>query len=335
MIVVLKNAVSQDKINYLYSYVNSQGLDLVQINGLESVAFGINGDVTKLDIDVIKSFDFVESVVKLQDTYKKASRKNHKEDTIIDINGIKIGGGNFAIIAGPCSIESEEQIVEVAKAVKDAGTKILRGGAFKPRTSPYTFRGLGESALEYLKKAKELTGMPIVSEIMSPDHIDAFKDVDILQIGARNMQNYELLKCVGKTNKPVLLKRGISATIEEFLMSAEYIMAEGNPNVILCERGIRTFEQDTRSTLDISAIPVLKEKTHLPIIVDPSHASGLAKLVEPLSLAAVGAGADGLMVEVHSDPTKALCDGMQSITPNEFETLSRKVKMILPVVNKQ
>ncbi|MBQ7348741.1 MAG: 3-deoxy-7-phosphoheptulonate synthase, partial [Clostridia bacterium] len=271
---------------------------------------------------------------RIQEPFKCANRKFHPDDTIVDINGHKFGGNNFQIIAGPCSIESEKQVVDIAKAVKEAGATILRGGAYKPRTSPYSFQGLKESGLKLLLKAKEETGMPIVTEIMSVSHIDQFWDVDIIQIGARNMQNFELLKEVGKMHKPVLLKRGLANTIEEWLMSAEYIMSEGTKDIILCERGIRTFEPYTRNTLDLSAIPLLKELTHLPVIVDPSHASGLSRLVKPLSLASVGAGAHGLMIEVHNDPVHALCDGAQSLKPEQFREIVEQIDVMLPLVEK-
>jgi len=332
MILVLKRDVGQENIDHLLNLINSWGLTNNRINGLESLVFEISGDESKVDLDLLKSLNYIDSISNAPTQYRYASRINHKNDTIISVGNVKIGGGFFQVIAGPCSIEDEKQIIEIATQVKKAGATILRGGAFKPRTSPYSFQGLGIDALKYLSKAKAETGLVTVSEIMSVDMIDAFEDVDILQIGARNMQNYDLLKCVGKTNKPVLLKRNISATIDEFLMSAEYVMAEGNKNVILCERGIRTFEHDTRSTLDISAIPVLKEKTHLPIIVDPSHASGMSKLVQPLSMAAASVGADGIMIEVHNNPSKALSDGMQALTPQEFEVLFKKVKQIVDIV---
>ena len=277
----------------------------------------------------------VEQVQRVQEPYKNANRKFHPEDTIIEVGGHKIGGDNFNVIAGPCSVESEEQIIAVAKAVKASGATLLRGGAFKPRTSPYAFQGLKDTGIGLLLKAKEETGLPIVTELLSVSHLDLFKDVDIIQIGARNMQNFELLKEVGKTGKPILLKRGLANTLQELLMSAEYIMAEGDCQVILCERGIRTFETMTRNTLDLSAVPVLKEKTHLPVIIDPSHATGIAKLVEPMSLASIGAGADGLIIEVHNDPKRALCDGAQSLNPEQFDRLMGKINNMLPIVGKK
>ena len=315
-------------------WVKSQGLGVDISVGEHSTVLGLVGDTPKVDLDLVRSMDIVENVKRIQEPFKSANRKFHPEDTIVDVGGFKFGGDNFQVIAGPCSVESEEQIIAVAKAVKASGANLLRGGAFKPRTSPYAFQGLKAEGLELLKKAKAETGMPIVTEIMSVAHIDLFEDVDMVQIGARNMQNFELLKAVGKLNKPVLLKRGLANTIEEWLMSAEYIMSEGNRQVVLCERGIRTFEPMTRNTLDLSAIPLLKEKTHLPVVVDPSHASGLSRLVKPLSLAAVGAGADGLMIEVHNDPAKALCDGAQSLRPEQFDEVVKSVDIMLPLVNK-
>lgn len=335
MIVVIKKNCDQKQLSSLTKWINSLGLKIDMSLGENSTIMGLIGDTSVVDIDLIRSLDIVDSVKRIQEPYKKANRKFHPEDTIIDIGGHKIGGNSFVLIAGPCSIESEKQIVSIAKSVKEAGANILRGGAFKPRTSPYAFQGLRESGLDLLLKAKQETGMPIVTEIMSVRHIDLFKDVDIIQVGARNMQNFELLKEIGRTDKPILLKRGLANTIEEWLMSAEYIMAEGNHQVILCERGIRTFEPYTRNTLDLSAIPLLKELTHLPIIVDPSHASGLSRLVLPMSLAAVGAGTDGLIIEVHNDPTRALCDGAQSIRPEQFVDLVTKVDVMLPLVNKE
>lgn len=340
MIIIVKNNGSKKQLDNLTDWIKSMGLDIHYSKGETSTVLGVIGDTSKVDIDLLRSLDIVENVTRIQEPYKKANRKFHPEDTIIDvggnlIGGNLIGGNHFHMIAGPCSVESETQIIEIAKAVKAAGATLLRGGAFKPRTSPYAFQGMRAEGIKLLLKAKAETGMPIVTEIMSISHLDSFRDVDVIQVGARNMQNFELLKELGKTDKPILLKRGFANTIEEWLMSAEYIMSEGNEKVMLCERGIRTFEPSTRNTLDLSAIPVLKELTHLPIIVDPSHASGLARLVPPLSLAAVGAGADGLIIEVHNNPSKALCDGAQSITPNQFETLANKVKTMLPLVGKE
>ncbi|CDE72158.1 putative uncharacterized protein [Acidaminococcus sp. CAG:917] len=335
MIIIVKNNGSKKQLDNLTDWIKSMGLDIHYSKGETSTVLGVIGDTSKVDIDLLRSLDIVENVTRIQEPYKKANRKFHPEDTIIDVGGNLIGGNHFHMIAGPCSVESETQIIEIAKAVKAAGATLLRGGAFKPRTSPYAFQGMRAEGIKLLLKAKAETGMPIVTEIMSISHLDSFRDVDVIQVGARNMQNFELLKELGKTDKPILLKRGFANTIEEWLMSAEYIMSEGNEKVMLCERGIRTFEPSTRNTLDLSAIPVLKELTHLPIIVDPSHASGLARLVPPLSLAAVGAGADGLIIEVHNNPSKALCDGAQSITPNQFETLANKVKTMLPLVGKE
>ncbi|MBE5742429.1 MAG: 3-deoxy-7-phosphoheptulonate synthase [Clostridiales bacterium] len=335
MIIVVKRDCDQKQLDNLLKWIKNQGLGVTLSQGDSSVVLGLIGDTPKVDIDLIRSMEIVESVKRIQEPYKSANRKFHPEDTVIDVCGHKFGGDNFQIIAGPCSVESERQVIEIAKAVKKAGANLLRGGAFKPRTSPYAFQGLKGTGLELLQKAKEETGMPIVTEIMSASHIDLFEKVDVLQIGARNMQNFELLKAVGKLKKPILLKRGLANTIEEWLMSAEYIMAEGNKQVILCERGIRTFEPLTRNTLDLSAIPLLKELTHLPIIVDPSHASGLSRLVKPLSLASVGAGADGLMIEVHNDPKNALCDGAQSLRPEQFEEVVKGIDVMLPIVNKK
>ncbi len=335
MIVVLKNGQEEKQINNLKKWINGLGLDIHMSEGSNSCIMGLVGDTSKVDIDLIRSLDIVESVKRIQEPFKNANRKFHPEDTIIEVGGHKIGGEYFQYFAGPCSIESEAQIIAVAEAVKASGANFLRGGAFKPRTSPYAFQGMRADGLKLLSKAKQETGMPIVSEIMSGSHIDLFEDVDIIQVGARNMQNFELLKQIGRTNKPILLKRGLANTIEEWLMSAEYIMSEGNMQIILCERGIRTYEPYTRNTLDLSAIPILKEKTHLPVIVDPSHASGLSRLVAPLSLASVGAGADGLMIEVHNDPAHALCDGAQSLKPEQFDQVVKSVSVMLPLVNKR
>ncbi len=335
MIIVVKKNCEEKQLENLIKWVKTQGLGVDVSRGEHSIVLGLIGDTPRVDIDLVRSMDIVENVKRIQEPFKSANRKFHPDDTIVDVGGHKFGGENFQIIAGPCSVESESQIVEVAKAVKASGANLLRGGAFKPRTSPYAFQGLKAGGLELLKLAKRETGMPIVTEIMSVAHIDLFDDVDMVQIGARNMQNFELLKAVGKLNKPVLLKRGLANTIEEWLMSAEYIMSEGNRQVVLCERGIRTFEPMTRNTLDLSAIPLLKEKTHLPVIVDPSHASGLSRLVKPLSLAAVGAGADGLMIEVHNDPAKALCDGAQSLRPEQFDEVVKATDVMLPLVNKK
>lgn len=334
MIINIKNNSDKTQVDNLINWIKSKGLSVDISRGEQTTVIGLVGDTSKVDIDLVRSMEIVENVTRVSEPYKSANRKFHPEDSIIDVGGHKFGGNNFQIIAGPCSIESEKQIIGIAEECKKAGANLLRGGAFKPRTSPYSFQGLRESGLELLLKAKKETGMPIVTEIMSIKHLDLFRDVDVIQIGARNMQNFELLKEVGRTKKPILLKRGLAATIEEWLMSAEYIMSEGNKNIILCERGIRTFEPLTRNTLDLSAIPLLKELTHLPVIVDPSHASGIARLVEPLSYASVGVGADGLMIEVHNDPPHALCDGAQSIRPETFAHIVKNIDVMLPLVHK-
>ncbi len=335
MIVTIKRNSNPVQIERLTRWIKNLGLECHMSEGEKSTVIGLVGDTSKVDIDLLRSLEIVEAVTRIQEPYKNANRKFHPDDTIVDVKGVKFGGSHFQIIAGPCSIETEKQVIGIAEAVKAAGASVLRGGAFKPRTSPYAFQGLGLKGLEILKKASRETGLPIVTEIMSEKYIDAFADVDIIQIGARNMQNFDLLKAVGKLRKPILLKRGLANTIEEWLMSAEYIMSEGNNEIILCERGIRTFEPYTRNTLDLSAIPLLKEKTHLPIIVDPSHASGLSRLVKPLSLASVGVGADGLMIEVHNDPQHALCDGAQSLRPDQFADVVKAVDVMLPLVNKE
>lgn len=327
MIIVLKPSCTEIQAQEFCNLLkNNYDVKVNTWNGVHSTVLGLIGDTTQIDIEYIDAQDFVESVKRVQEPYKKANRKFHPDNTVIDLgNGIKIGDGSLHIMAGPCSVESEEQIVEIAKRVKNAGATILRGGAFKPRTSPYAFQGLKAEGLDLLKTARKETGLPIVTEIMKESHIDMFESVDIIQVGARNMQNFELLKELGKIDKPILLKRGLSATIEEWLMSAEYIMAGGNSKVILCERGIRTYETFTRNTLDVSAIPILKKLSHLPVVVDPSHASGKAWLVEPLAMAAVAAGADGLIIEVHNDPAHALSDGAQSLTPDQFDKVSKKI----------
>ncbi|MBO4694448.1 MAG: 3-deoxy-7-phosphoheptulonate synthase [Clostridia bacterium] len=334
MIITIKRDQDKKQLNNLLLWIKDLGLQADISEGEHSTVVGLVGDTSKVDIDLVKSLDIVENVTRISEPYKKANRKFHPQDTIINVGGYKIGGNHFQIMAGPCSVESEKQVTAIAKAVRESGATILRGGAFKPRTSPYAFQGLGLDGLKILLKVKEETGMPIVTELMNEKYLDEFADVDIIQIGARNMQNFDLLKAVGKIKKPVLLKRGLAATMEEWLMSAEYIMANGNNNVILCERGIRTYETYTRNTLDLSAIPLMKEKTHLPIIVDPSHASGISRLVRPMSLAAVGAGADGLIIEVHNDPPHALCDGAQSLRPEQFDEVVKAIDVMLPVVNK-
>ena len=313
-----------------------RGLRVTVSHGKQMCVIGVIGDITRIDSDELLAYSYVEKVMNVTEPYKKANRLFHPADTIVDVNGSKVGGKYLGIMAGPCSVESEKQIVEVAKAVKASGANFLRGGAFKPRTSPYSFQGLELEGLELLKIAKQETGLPIVTELMGVEYLDRFvEDVDVIQIGARNMQNFDLLKEVGKTQTPILLKRGMSSTIEEWLMSAEYIMAGGNENVILCERGIRTFETATRNTLDLSAVPVIKEKSHLPIIIDPSHATGKRDLVEPLAKAAIAVGADGLMIEVHNNPAKALCDGKQSIKPETFDDIMKTVKKYAKVEEKE
>lgn len=327
MIIVLKStATKEDSLLFKNKLEQEYGVKVNEWTGVESTVLGLIGDTTKIDIDYISAQDIVESVKRVQEPYKKANRKFHPDNTVISFDGgQKIGDGSLCIMAGPCSVESEEQLNGIAEKVKKSVATFLRGGAFKPRTSPYAFQGLKAEGLDLLKEARRVTGLPIVTEIMRVSHIDMFENVDIIQVGARNMQNFELLKELGKIDKPILLKRGLAATIEEFLMSAEYIMAGGNDKVILCERGIRTYETATRNTLDISAVPVLRKLTHLPIIVDPSHASGKSWLVEPLAMAAVAAGVDGLMIEVHNDPPHALSDGAQSLTPEQFDLVARRV----------
>ena len=327
MIIVLKStATKEDSLLFKNKLEQEYGVKVNEWTGVESTVLGLIGDTTKIDIDYISAQDIVESVKRVQEPYKKANRKFHPDNTVISFDGgQKIGDGSLCIMAGPCSGESEEQLNGIAEKVKKSGATFLRGGAFKPRTSPYAFQGLKAEGLDLLKEARRVTGLPIVTEIMRVSHIDMFENVDVIQVGARNMQNFELLKELGKIDKPILLKRGLAATIEEFLMSAEYIMAGGNDKVILCERGIRTYETATRNTLDISAVPVLRKLTHLPIIVDPSHASGKSWLVEPLAMAAVAAGVDGLMIEVHNDPPHALSDGAQSLTPEQFDLVARRV----------
>lgn len=333
MIIVLKPNADEQKYMELKQDLQNQGFDLHISKGCHSFIIGLVGDTSKVDIDALSAIEIIDSVKRIQEPYKAANRKFHPLDSVVQIGDVKLGGGHFGCIAGPCSVETKEQILEVARDVKKAGAVMLRGGAFKPRTSPYAFQGLGGSGIELLLEAKKETGLPIVTEIMDISQIDLFEDVDMIQVGARNMQNFQLLKELGKLNKPILLKRGLANTIQEFLMSAEYIMAGGNENIVLCERGIRTFETSTRNTLDISAIPVLKEKTHLPVIVDPSHATGYSKYVKSMSYAAAAAGADGLIIEVHNNPEKAWCDGQQSITPKAFEEINAKVKSIREVLN--
>lgn len=329
MVIVLKKDSATEQVNNLISWIESQGLGVHVSKGEENTVLGLIGNTSKIDADLIEGLDIVETVKKLSEPFKKANRKFHPEDSVIEVSeGVKIGGGNFSVMAGPCSIESEEQLLSIAESVKESGATILRGGAFKPRTSPYDFQGLKAEGIDLLLEAKKITGLPIVTEIMNANHLPLFENVDIIQVGARNMQNFELLKELGKTDKPILLKRGLANTMKELLMSAEYIMAGGNEKIILCERGIRTFETYTRNTLDLSAVPLLKEYSHLPVIVDPSHATGLARLVKPMALAAVASGADGLMIEVHNDPVHARCDGAQSLTPAAFDEVMQKVRCV-------
>ena len=328
MVVIVKGNARDAKVLELINWIKARNIDVQITEGTQKTILGLVGDTSSLDINTVASFEVVEDVKRIQEPYKKANRKFHSQDTVVNVGGIRIGGGNFQVIAGPCSVESETQMCMIAETVKDCGAALMRGGAFKPRTSPYAFQGLREVGIEYLLEAKHNTDMPIVTEIMSISDLDLFEHVDVIQVGARNMQNFAMLRELGKVDKPILLKRGLANTIEELLMSAEYIMAGGNSNVILCERGIRTFETATRNTLDISAVPVLKKLTHLPVIVDPSHASGHAAYVEALSLASGAAGADGLIIEVHNNPQKALCDGAQSLDFQAFGRLMKKVRAL-------
>ena len=318
------------------SLMDSKGFQIHESRGANFTLFGVVGDTAAFDMNQLRVYDCIDKVMRVQEPYKRANRMFHPEDSIVDVCGVKVGGKQITVMAGPCSVETREQIIGVAEDVKQMGAAILRGGAFKPRTSPYSFQGLQETGLDLLKEAKAVTGLPIITEIMSADKIERFvEDVDVIQVGARNMQNFELLKELGKTDKPILLKRGLSATIEEWLMSAEYIMAGGNDNVILCERGIRTFENYTRNTLDLSAIPAVKKLSHLPVVVDPSHAAGMWWMVEPLAKAAVAVGADGLIIEVHNDPEHALCDGAQSLKPERFGRLMQDLKIIAGAVGRE
>ncbi|WP_300079643.1 3-deoxy-7-phosphoheptulonate synthase [Erysipelatoclostridium sp. An173] len=337
MIIVMKMTATENDVEKVSKMVTDKGLNVSVVHGTGQSIIGIIGDTTRIDPKAIEVDEAVDHVMRVSEPYKLANRAFHPEDTIVDVAGVKVGGDNLALIAGPCSVESEEQVIEIAKSIKASGANILRGGAFKPRTSPYAFQGMGSSGLDILVAAKKETGLPICSELMDASYLDEFNEkVDLIQIGARNMQNFDLLKKVGAgTKKPILLKRGLSATFEEWIMSAEYIMASGNPNVILCERGIRTFESYTRNTLDLQAIPVVKKLTHLPIVIDPSHAGGKWWLVEPMAKAAIAAGADGLMVEVHNNPEKALCDGPQSLRPEKYENLLKQISQIATVVGKK
>ena len=326
MIVILKQNPPKQSVQELLERFHSLGLSTHLSEGSYTTIIGLVGDTSRVNVDTVLANSIVDSVRRVSEPYKAVNRKFHPQDTVVDACGVPIGAGHFTVIAGPCSVESMEQVTEVAQAVKASGASLLRGGAFKPRTSPYSFQGLHDQGLQFLLAAKKATGLPIVTEIMSLIHLDLFADVDVIQVGARNMQNFELLKELGHSKKPILLKRGLANTIEEWLMSAEYIMAGGNPNVILCERGIRTFETMTRNTLDISAVPLLKKQSHLSVIVDPSHAAGMRDMVEPLSRAAIAAGADGLMIEVHNNPAAALCDGDQSLTPAQFDHVMQDIK---------
>ena len=332
MIIVLKQGVTENQMQHLTDWLQEQNFRLHISKGEIHTVVGLLGDTSKVDMDLIASLDIVDSVKKVSESFKQCNRKFHPEDTVVDVGGVKIGGGNFCMIAGPCSVESREQIIEVAQRVKAAGANMLRGGAFKPRTSPYDFQGLRADGIELLLEAKKATGLPIVTEIMNANHLPLFEDVDMIQVGARNMQNFELLKELGKTDKPILLKRGLANNLKELLMSAEYIMAGGNEKVILCERGIRTFETYTRNTLDLSAVAVLQELSHLPVIVDPSHGTGKASLVPPMALAATAAGAQGLILEVHNDPAHALSDGAQSLTTEAFAALNAQIGRIREVL---
>ncbi len=329
MIAVLKNGATDKQIEGIIEWIHTLGLEVHLSRGHYQTILGIIGDTQKVDEDLLSGLEIVESVKRISEPFKSANRKFHPDDSVIEVSGTEVGGDAFTFIAGPCSVESEEQIIGIAKEVKALGATMLRGGAFKPRTSPYDFQGLKAEGIELLLEAKKETGLPIVTEIMNANHLPMFEEVDVIQVGARNMQNFELLKELGRTRKPILLKRGLANTIKEWLMSAEYIMAGGNENIILCERGIRTFETYTRNTLDISAVSVLKELTHLPVIIDPSHATGVAKYVKPMALAAAAAGAAGLMIEVHNDPARALCDGPQSLTPAQFGEVAEGVNKIL------
>ena len=332
MIVVLKSNVAKEKRDRLVEWLKGMGLGVHISEGEYQTVLGLIGDTGKIDMDLIGSLDIVETVNRVSETFKCVNRKFHPDDTVVQVGDVKIGGGNFCLIAGPCSVETEEQIVGVAKAVKAAGANMMRGGTFKPRTSPYDFQGLKGEGLELLKIARKETGLPIVTEIMSVTDLPLFEDIDVLQVGARNMQNFDLLKELGGTGKPILLKRGLANTLKELLMSAEYIMASGNEQVILCERGIRTYSDYLRNTLDLAAVPMLHELSHLPVIVDPSHATGLARMVPPMALAATACGADGLIIEVHNDPVHALCDGAQSLTPETYAELVKKIKAVRAAV---
>ena len=332
MIAILKPGATDAQIEKLSQWFVNRGLQVHLSRGESHTILGLIGDTTKIDTDLLMGLDMIESVKRISEPYKSANRKFHPADTVVDVGGVKLGGGHFQLIAGPCSVETEAQICTVAAAVKASGAGLLRGGAFKPRTSPYSFQGLQGEGIRLLERAKAQTGLPIVTEVMDIHQLEYFENVDLIQVGARNMQNFELLKELGHLRKPILLKRGLANTLQELLMSAEYIMAGGNEQVILCERGIRTFETALRNTLDLSAVPMLHEMTHLPVVVDPSHATGIARMVQPMALAAAACGADGIMVEVHNDPAKALCDGPQSLTPEQFDELVRAVRAVREAV---
>ena len=333
MIAVLKPDATAEQIDNLTARLERRGLKVHIYKGESYTILGLIGDTSQVDAELIEGLEMIDSVKRVSEPFKSANRKFHPEDSVIEIGNLKIGGPHFQIMAGPCSVESPEQILSVAQSVCASGAAILRGGAFKPRTSPYDFQGLEADGIEFLLEAKKQTGMPIVTEIMNANHLPMFEQVDIIQVGARNMQNFELLKELGMLRKPILLKRGLANTLQELLMSAEYIMAGGNHNIILCERGIRTFETYTRNTLDLSAVPMLRELTHLPVVIDPSHACGIARLVQPMAMAATAAGAHGLIIEVHNDPINALCDGAQSLTPEQFAEVAKKVHMIREVIS--
>lgn len=334
MIIILKENAAKNDCDSLINLLNEKGVKVSGINGVNHNILGLVGDTSRLDIELINAQPVVERVQRVQEPYKACNRQFHPEDTVVDVGGRKIGGNHVQIIAGPCSVENEDQIISTAEAVKKSGATMLRGGAFKPRTSPYSFQGLKAEGIKLLLKAKAATGLPIVTEIMSAEHLDLFADIDVIQVGARNMQNFELLKQLGHSNKPILLKRGLASTMEELLMSAEYIMAGGNSNVMLCERGIRTYETYTRNTLDISAVPLLHQRSHLPVVVDPSHATGIVSLIEPMSMAAIVAGADALEIEVHCNPSKALSDGAQQLRPEQFDNMMKKIKPMIEFCGK-
>lgn len=334
MIIAIKNNTSKEQFENLIAWLETRNVSVHISKGEYQTVLGLIGDTRNIDVELLEGLDIVQKVTRITDPFKNVNRKFHPDDSIVSVGDAKVGGGHFSIIAGPCSVESEEQIIEVAKSVKQSGATMLRGGAFKPRTSPYDFQGLRAEGIEFLLEAKKETGLPIVTEIMDASHLHLFEEVDVIQVGARNMQNFELLKELGRTKKPILLKRGLANTLKELLMSAEYIIAGGNENIMLCERGIRTFETYTRNTLDLSAVPMLKELSHLPVIVDPSHASGISRLVKPMALAAAASGADGIMIEVHNDPVHALCDGAQSLTPEQFDDVAKCVKNVREAIGK-